>query len=165
MQVINVYNQEYESAAAFWPDVHGRIVIALMFSQIVLLGLMGTKGILQAPPLLIVLVVLTFFFHRYCKGRYEPAFVKNPLQEAMMKDTLERAREPNLNLKGYLQYAYVHPVFKDDEDDDDEDFDGKLDGSVIVPTKRQSRRNTPIPSKISGGSSPPSLPDIVHENS
>ncbi|KAL3627421.1 Calcium permeable stress-gated cation channel 1 [Castilleja foliolosa] len=160
-QIINVYNQEYESAAAFWPDVHGRIVIALMFSQIVLLGLMGTKGIIQAPPLLIVLVVLTFFFHRYCKGRYESAFVKNPLQEAMMKDTLERAREPNLNLKGYLQNAYVHPVFKDDEDDDDdEDFNGKLDGSVIVPTKRQSRRNTPIPSKISGGSSPPSLPDV-----
>ncbi|GFP85077.1 calcium permeable stress-gated cation channel 1 [Phtheirospermum japonicum] len=95
-QVINVYNQEYESAAAFWPDVHGRIVIALMFSQIVLLGLMGTKGILQAPPLLIVLVVLTFFFHRYCKGRYEPAFVKNPLQEAMMKGYIGTSKRTKL---------------------------------------------------------------------
>lgn len=80
-----------------------------------------------------------------------------------MKDTLERAREPNLNLKGYLQYAFVHPVFKDDEDDDDGDFNGKLDESVMVPTKRQSRRNTPVPSKLSGASSP-SLPDVV-ENS
>ncbi|KAL6520518.1 Calcium permeable stress-gated cation channel 1 [Orobanche hederae] len=162
-QIINVYNQEYESAAAFWPDIHGRIIVALIFSQLVLLGLMGTKGIVPAAPLLLVLVVLTFFFHRYCKGRFEPAFVRYPLQEAMMKDTLERAREPNLNLKGYLQYAYVHPVFKDDDDDDeDEDFNRKLDDSVIVPTKRQSRRNTPLPSKVSGGSSP-SLPDIVPE--
>ena len=79
-----------------------------------------------------------------------------------MKDTLERAREPNLNLKGYLQHAYIHPVFKDDEDDEDEGFN-KLDDSVIVPTKRQqSRKNTPVPSKLSGGSSP-SLPD--HEGS
>lgn len=82
-----------------------------------------------------------------------------------MKDTLERAREPNLNLKGYLQNAYVHPVFKDDEDDEDNDHhNGKLDENVVVPTKRQSRRNTPAASKISGASSP-SLPDVVPENS
>ncbi|KAG6419202.1 hypothetical protein SASPL_121418 [Salvia splendens] len=43
VQIINVYNQEYESAAAFWPDVHGLIIYALIFSQIVLMGLMGRK--------------------------------------------------------------------------------------------------------------------------
>lgn len=81
------------------------------------------------------------------------------LQEAMMKDTLESAREPNLNLKGYLQNAYIHPVFKGDEDDDDiDDKLGKFeDEAIIVPTKRQSRRNTPAPSRISGEDSP-SLP-------
>lgn len=74
-----------------------------------------------------------------------------------MKDTLERAKEPNLNLKGYLQEAYVHPVFKgcDGDDDDDHSVLGKLESEVIiVPTKRQSRRNTPAPSRISGESSP-----------
>lgn len=79
----------------------------------------------------------------------------------MMKDTLERAREPNLNLKGYLQTAYIHPIFKDEDDDEDDGINGKLDDSVMVPTKRQSRRNTPVPSKVSGASSPsPSLPDV-----
>ena len=74
----------------------------------------------------------------------------------MMKDTLERAKEPNLNLKGYLQDAYIHPVFKGgDNDDDDDSVLGKLESEVIiVPTKRQSRRNTPAPSRISGESSP-----------
>lgn len=78
-----------------------------------------------------------------------------------MKDTLERAIEPNLNLKGYLQNAYVHPVFKDNIDDDDEEeiLGQKWETeSLTVPTKRQSLRNTPVPSRISGTSCP-SLPD------
>ncbi|KAL6542923.1 Calcium permeable stress-gated cation channel 1 [Orobanche hederae] len=162
-QIINVYNQEYESAAAFWPDVHGRIISALVFSQLILLGLMSTKGAAQSTPFLIGLPVLTIWFHLFCKGRYESAFVKYPLQEAMMKDTLERVREPNLNLKSYLQYAYIHPVFKSGEDEE-EDMIGRIEETVLVPTKRMSRRNTPLPSKTSGASTP-SLPDAIPENS
>lgn len=83
-----------------------------------------------------------------------------------MKDTLERAREPTLNLKGYLQNAYLHPVFKGDDDHEDDDltFARKEEKDVLVPTKRQSRRNTPVPSKISGGSSPHSIPEAVMEH-
>ncbi|XP_048229587.1 uncharacterized protein LOC8277981 [Ricinus communis] len=157
-QIINVYDQEYESGAAFWPDVHGRVITALIISQVLMIGLLSTKRAAQSTPFLIVLPVLTIWFHRFCKGRYEPAFVKYPLQEAMMKDTLERAREPNLNLKPFLQNAYRHPVFKNDDGDDDDENDDiseKLETeSVLVPTKRQSRRNTPVPSRISGASSP-----------
>lgn len=78
-----------------------------------------------------------------------------------MKDTLEHAREPNLNLKAYLSNAYLHPVFKDDEENEDilASDDEKDCDSVLVPTKRQSRRNTPIPSKH-GRSSPPSDVDV-----
>ncbi|KAJ6767409.1 putative MEMBRANE PROTEIN DUF221-RELATED [Salix purpurea] len=164
-QIINVYNQHYESGAAFWPDVHGRVITALVISQLALMGLMSTKEAAQSTPFLIALPVLTIWFHRFCNGRHKSAFVKYPLQEAMMKDTLERARDPNFNLKAYLQSAYVHPVFKGDNEDDEDDEDNLLSGkmeteSVLVPTKRQSRRNTPVPSKMSGGSSP-SLPEEV----
>ncbi|XP_062212567.1 calcium permeable stress-gated cation channel 1-like [Phragmites australis] len=160
-QIINVYNQEYESAAAFWPSVHGRIITALIVSQLLLLGLLSTKGAGQSTPVLLVLPVVTFYFHKYCKNRYEPTFVKCPLQEAMKKDTLERAREPGFDLKGYLMNAYIHPVFKGD--DDDEIFsvaDEPEAEQVLVATKRQSRRNTPVPSKYNGSESP-SLPEIV----
>ncbi|KAL6200931.1 hypothetical protein ACLB2K_024646 [Fragaria x ananassa] len=161
-QIINVYNQEYESAAAFWPDVHGRIVSALIISQLILMGLLSTKGAKISTPFLLPLPVLTVAFYKYCAGRYEPAFVRYPLQEAKMKDTLEHAREPNLNMKGYLQSAYVHPVFKECAEDDDEDrysfFEKALYETVIVATKRQSRRNTPVQSKMTGGSTSP-LPD------
>ena len=163
-QIINVYNQEYESGAAFWPDVHKRVIIALIISQLLLMGLLSTKEAAQSTPFLIALPVLTIWFHFFSKGRHESAFIKYPLQEAMMKDTLEHAREPNLNLKGYLQNAYVHPVFKSAEDDDDDlSFAKKEEEDILVPTKRQSRRNTPVPSKISGGSSP-SLPEAVLEH-
>ncbi|XP_027155717.1 CSC1-like protein At3g21620 [Coffea eugenioides] len=162
-QIMNVYNQEYESAAAFWPDVHGRIIIALIVSQLLLLGLLSTKDASQSTPFLITLPVLTICFDRYCKGRYEPAFVRYPLQQAMMKDILDRTREPNVNLKDYLRSAYIHPVFKAGDDyennlvSEDEEQE-----PTLVPTKRQSRRTTPFSSKYSGSSQ--SFPYEVDQN-
>ncbi|ERN05485.1 calcium permeable stress-gated cation channel 1 [Amborella trichopoda] len=152
-QVINVYNQEYESGAAFWPDVHGRIITALVISQLLLLGLLSTKLAAQSTPLLLALPVLTIWFHRFCKDRFESAFVKFPLEEAMIKDTLERATDPNLNLKGYLSNAYIHPVFKGGEESDSVSLADIEQDEALVPTKRQSRMNTPQPSKYSSSSS------------
>ncbi|GLT94075.1 hypothetical protein SLE2022_118350 [Rubroshorea leprosula] len=153
-QIINVYNQEYESAAAFWPDVHARIVTALIISQLLLMGLLSTKEAAQSTPLLIMLPILTIWFHRFCKERYEPAFIRYPLQEAMMKDTLERTREPNLNLKGFLQNAYIHPVFKQADDNDNEPANEESDQEpALIPTKRGSRTSTPMPSKHGGSTS------------
>lgn len=79
-QIINVYDRKYESAAAFWPDVHRRIIIGLIISQLLLLGLMSTKGLAKSTPVLLVLPVLTIWFHKVCKGRFESAFKKFPLQ-------------------------------------------------------------------------------------
>lgn len=73
----------------------------------------------------------------------------------MVKDTLERAREPNFNLKPYLKKAYIHPVFKDDEYEDGRSeisgycFDDLDEECVTVPTKRQSRKTTPAVSHAS----------------
>ncbi|KAF7036494.1 hypothetical protein CFC21_047148 [Triticum aestivum] len=131
--------------------------------QLLFLGLLSTKGAGQSTPVLLVLPVVTFYFHKYCKNRYEPAFVEYPLQEAMRKDTLERAREPGFDLKTYLASAYIHPVFKGG--DDDEKFsmmDEAEADQVLVATKRQSRRNTPVPSRHNG-SEAPSLPEIVND--
>ncbi|KAK9089737.1 hypothetical protein Scep_028819 [Stephania cephalantha] len=151
-QIINVYNQEYESAAAFWPDVHRRIITALIISQLLLMGLLSTKKAEKSTPILVALPVLTLFFHKYCKTRFEPAFSKYPLQEVMMKDTLERTREPNLNLKDYLRNAYIHPVFKGGVDDESLAVMEEWEQVSLVATKRQSRKNTPQHSNYSGSS-------------
>ncbi|WVZ99815.1 hypothetical protein U9M48_045061 [Paspalum notatum var. saurae] len=170
-QIINVYNQQYESGGQFWPSVHGRIITALIISQLLLMGLMSTNDFEQSTPVLLVLPVLTFWFYKYCKHRYEPAFVRNPLQEAMRKDTLERAREPNFDLKAYLANAYLHPVFKGGEHDDDRysssvvlDDEAWMGEEVMVPTKRQSRRTTPAQSRQDAGSDTVSVPETLHEH-
>ncbi|KAM3349317.1 hypothetical protein ACQJBY_022407 [Aegilops geniculata] len=127
--------------------------------QLLFLGLLSTKGAGQSTPVLLVLPVVTFYFHKYCKNRYEPAFVEYPLQEAMRKDTLERAREPGFDLKTYLASAYIHPVFKGDDDDEKFNMMDEAEADqVLVATKRQSRRNTPVPSRHNG-SEAPSLPE------
>ncbi|PKI70592.1 CSC1-like protein At4g02900 [Punica granatum] len=140
-QIINVYNQKYESGATFWPDVHRRLIIGMVISQLLLMGLLSTKNAAKSTPLLVVLPVLTIWFHIFCKGRFESAFVKFPLEDAMVKDTLERATEPNLNLKAYLQDAYVHPVFKGGDLDRPSVIDEE-ENNPLVPTKRNSNRSS-----------------------
>ncbi|CAD5314265.1 unnamed protein product [Arabidopsis thaliana] len=110
-QIINVYNQQYESCGAFWPHVHGRIIASLLISQLLLMGLLASKKAADSTPLLIILPILTLSFHKYCKHRFEPAFRQYPLEEAMAKDKLEKETEPELNMKADLADAYLHPIF------------------------------------------------------
>lgn len=59
----------------------------------------------------------------------------------MVKDTLERATEPNLNLRAYLKDAYVHPVFKGGELERPVAIDEE-ESNPLVATKRKSSRNS-----------------------
>ncbi|PSR86015.1 CSC1-like protein [Actinidia chinensis var. chinensis] len=145
-QIINVYDQKYESGAKFWPDVHRRIIIGLIISQLLLMGLLSTQRGVHSTPFLIVLPILTIWFHLFCKGRFESAFVKFPLQDAMVRDTLERATEPNLNLKAYLQDAYIHPIFKGGDFERPAAVDEE-ENNPLVPTKRSSQRGSQRDSK------------------
>ncbi|KAH9299729.1 hypothetical protein KI387_031411, partial [Taxus chinensis] len=151
-QIINVYDQEYESVAAFWPHVHGRIIAAMVISQLLLLGLLSTKEAANSTPLLIALPVLTIWFHKFCKSRFEPAFRRHPLEEAMAKDTLERATETNINIRGYLRNAYLHPIFKTEEEENE--MGEWRDDDSVVPTKRQSQVHSPVTSEHSYRASP-----------
>lgn len=126
-QIINVYNQRYESAAAFWPHIHSRIIAGLLISQLLLLGLLSTKKAAKSTPLLVILPILTLSFHKYCKHRFEPAFRKYPLEEAMAKDIVEREAEPGLNLKAYLDDAYLHTIFHSFKAEEEELAEVKVD--------------------------------------
>ncbi|MBA0689517.1 hypothetical protein Goari_007243, partial [Gossypium aridum] len=117
-QIINVYNPQYESGAAFWPHVHSRIIASLLISQLLLMGLLSTKEAANSTPLLVILPILTLSFHKYCKSRFEPAFRKHPLEEAMAKDLLDRTTEPDINLKAFLADAYLHPIFRSFEEEE-----------------------------------------------
>ncbi|KAL5794670.1 hypothetical protein ACOSP7_003264 [Xanthoceras sorbifolium] len=144
-QIINVYNQHYESAGAFWPHVHSRIMASLLISQLVLLGLLSTKKAANSTPLLTVLPILTLAFHKYCKHRFEPAFRKYPLEEAMAKDIMEQTTEPDLNLKAYLADAYLHPIFHSFEEEELVEVKHRVD-------KHQAQTASPLTSEISSPS-------------
>lgn len=60
----------------------------------------------------------------------------------MVKDTLERAIEPNLNLRHYLQEAYVHPVFKGDEFEKQVNVEDEEE-NPLIQTKRACRSSKP----------------------
>ncbi|XP_027082720.1 CSC1-like protein At1g32090 isoform X1 [Coffea arabica] len=147
-QVINVYNQQYESAGAFWPHVHSRIIWSLLISQLLLMGLLSTKKAANSTPLIIVLPILTLAFHNYCKNRFEPAFRKYPLEEAMDKDLEDRPSESDVNLKSFLADAYLHPIFRSFEE-------------VELVEVRVDKSQAHIPSP-SGSSSSSSHHDIHH---
>ncbi|KAK8341558.1 hypothetical protein V6Z11_A08G177900 [Gossypium hirsutum] len=117
-QIINVYNQQYESGAAFWPHVHSRIIASLVISQLLLLGLLNTKEAANSTPLLAILPILTLSFNQYCKHRFEPAFRRYPLEEAMKKDIMDQTIEPDVNLTTFLADAYLHPIFRSFEEEE-----------------------------------------------
>ncbi|KAK4281131.1 hypothetical protein QN277_012661 [Acacia crassicarpa] len=145
-QIINVYHQNYESAAAFWPDVHRRVLIGLVISQILLMGLLSTKGASKETIALVAQPVFTIWFYLYCKGRFESAFVKLSLEDAMVKDTLEKAIEPNLNMRRYLEDAYVHPDFKGGSWDKPQVMDEE-ENNPLIQTRR-ARRSSKLQSEV-----------------
>ncbi|KAF7127510.1 hypothetical protein RHSIM_Rhsim11G0027500 [Rhododendron simsii] len=156
-QVINVYNQRYESAAAFWPQVHSRIIASLLISQLLLLGLLSTKKAANSTPLLVALPILTLSFHKYCKHRFEPAFRKYPLEEAMAKDLEDRDSEPDVNLKAYLTDAYLHPIFHSFEEV--ELTEVRVDkNQTQIPSSSVDRPHNHVPSPSASELSSPSPP-------
>ncbi|KAL3682931.1 hypothetical protein R1sor_000953 [Riccia sorocarpa] len=112
VQIINCNEPKYESAAAYWPYMFGYIIVALLIKHITLMGLMGLKEAKSSTPFLLPLPICTILFYFYCKNRFEHAFSCYALEEAMAKDTIERASNPNLDVRSFLEHAYIHPSLR-----------------------------------------------------
>lgn len=61
-------------------------------------------------------------------------------QEARIKDTRERANEPNLDLNAYLEDAYVHPALKGMEIEKPKAVDEE-ENNQLVPNERNLHKN------------------------
>jgi hypothetical protein len=70
----------------------------------------------------------------------------------MVKDTLQRATDPTLNLRAYLKDAYVHPVFQGGDMYDLVAMDEEEKDPLLVATKLRSRMNTPVDSRLNSSS-------------
>lgn len=67
----------------------------------------------------------------------------------MIKDTLERATEPNLNLKAYLKDAYIHPVFKGSDLERPQSIFEEED-NPLVPTRRTTSKQSSEANSLHG---------------
>ena len=65
----------------------------------------------------------------------------------MVRDTLERANDPALDLKTYLLDAYVHPVFKDENNKQDATRDEE-EGNLVVRTRRKAQKTAHGPTRV-----------------
>ncbi|KAL3682930.1 hypothetical protein R1sor_000952 [Riccia sorocarpa] len=134
-QIINCNEPKYESGAAYWPYMFGYIIVALLIKHITLIGLMTLKEAKSSTPFLLPLPICTIIFYFYCKNRFEHGFQFYALEEAMAKDTIERARNPNLDVRSFLENAYIHPSLRsvvagNDEDDSDDGADELLNRNL-----------------------------------
>ncbi|KAL0391050.1 UNVERIFIED_CONTAM: CSC1-like protein [Sesamum calycinum] len=98
---------------------------------------------------LILPFIISYFAFSYTIYRH---------QEATIKDTLERATDPKLNLKAYLQDAYVHPVFKGVAMEEPPTFEEE-DKNAIVSTKRTTNRTSQSNSRSTSSSFRPQTVD------
>ncbi|CAN6558532.1 unnamed protein product [Malus baccata var. baccata] len=118
-QIINVYDQKYESGAAFWPQ--------------------SLQGAFRISIPKIPTTECHYHNGTFLEFSYSQCAWFGNKQEAMVKDTVERATEPNLNLLNYLKDAYVHPVFKGGQMQNHEVDVDEEESSPLVVTKRTSQ--------------------------
>lgn len=91
-QIEDVYETTYETCGQYWPYIHRYIFLAIVLTQITMMGLFGLKSKPSASFATIPLLLLTLMFNEYCKMRFNPTFFHYPVQEAKRNDELDEKR-------------------------------------------------------------------------
>ncbi|KAG5539156.1 hypothetical protein RHGRI_019646 [Rhododendron griersonianum] len=88
-QIEDVYETTYETCGQYWPYIHRYIFLAIILTQITMMGLFGLKSKPAASFATIPLLLFTLMFNEYCKMRFNPTFFNFPVQEAKRNDELD----------------------------------------------------------------------------
>lgn len=80
----DVYEISYDTCGQYWPYIHHYIFIAVMLTQITMIGLFGLKSKPAASFAIIPLVAFNIFFNEYCKNRFLPSFYHHPIQVLLL---------------------------------------------------------------------------------
>lgn len=76
------------------------------------MGLLSTKQAQKSTPLLIVLPILTIWFHVFCKGRFESAFLKFPLEVSIVAFEPKFSRRYTETLDESLANHFISKTYK-----------------------------------------------------
>ncbi|GMP41286.1 hypothetical protein CsSME_00011444 [Camellia sinensis var. sinensis] len=88
-QIEDVYETIYETCGQYWPYIHHYIFLAIVLTQITMIGLFGLKSKPSASFATIPLVLFTLMFNEYCKIRFLPTFCHYSVEDAMRNDELD----------------------------------------------------------------------------
>lgn len=106
--VLCVHDPSPNSDGAFFPSLYRFCIGALIFSQVIIATLMGTKEVPLPATFSLILPFLTALFHLFVNARYPRTAMNLPLDECVLIDS-RRARQ-NEDLEKILEDMYKQPA-------------------------------------------------------
>ncbi|GAA0152779.1 hypothetical protein LIER_11174 [Lithospermum erythrorhizon] len=90
-QILNVYEQKYNTGGLYWPIVHNSTIFSLVVTQMIALGVFGLKQSKVVSGFMIPLIIATILFNEYCRHRFYPIFKKTAAQVVIEMDRRDEA--------------------------------------------------------------------------
>ena len=121
-QMLYVYEPIYETGGKWWPKIARCFVVALLFAQSTMVGMMVLKSTYTEIYFLVFIIVLTSLYYWYISATYEPLAAQLPFDMATSIDLdQQNCPEELAGAEDYMQPSLrarvLHPIveFKDDE--------------------------------------------------
>lgn len=102
-QMLYVYEPIFETGGKWWPRMARCIVVALMFAQATMIGMMILKETYTEIYFLVAILVFTSVYFWYVNKLYVPLAMQLPLDMAVSMDLEEEAENDLEGVEGYTQ--------------------------------------------------------------
>jgi hypothetical protein len=106
--VLCVYDPSSNSDGAYFPSLYRFCIGALIFSQVIIATLLGTKEVALPATFSLILPFLTALFHLFINSRYPRTAMNLPLDECVLVDS-RRSRQFE-DLEKILEEVYKQPA-------------------------------------------------------
>jgi hypothetical protein len=106
--VLCVYDPSSNSDGAYFPSLYRFCIGALIFSQVIIATLLGTKEVALPATFSLILPFLTALFHLFINSRYPRTAMNLPLDECVLIDS-RRSRQHE-DLEKILEDVYKQPA-------------------------------------------------------
>lgn len=106
--VLCVYDPSPHSDGAYFPSLYRFCIGALIFAQVIIATLLGTKEVALPATFSLILPFLTALFHLFINARYPRTAMNLPLDECVLIDS-RRARQRE-DLEKILEDVYKQPA-------------------------------------------------------
>lgn len=108
-QVLFVYKPIRFASGAFWPRLYGFIIIALVVSQLTLLGMLSLKSGSAQAIVIGVLIISILMFHHQVQKLFPPAAKYLPLMDCVRLDATRYQQGITFD---FLDNVYVQPAMR-----------------------------------------------------